>query len=285
VGVPALTGQRTDPNASPEEIDRAVREQLSTGNSLYTLDSELLSALRPDVILTQDMCSVCSIDLASVRKVAASLNPPPRILSLNPASLEDVLEDMLNVGEAMGLASQARNAVVTLRERLFRALDHVNPYEEGPPVAFLEWTSPLFIGGHWTPQLIERAGGRHPLNPATVGRTPRQGASVQTDVRSAGKSIQVSPEALVESAPEYIVVCPCGIGLDGVRAMTDTLARQPWWVRLPAARSGRVAIVDGSHMFNRPGPRLVEAQEWLVGWLQGHPELIRPDFPWQLWSR
>lgn len=247
------------------------------------LDEARLEALRPDVILTQDLCEVCSIDLRSVERVAATMTPRPHVVSLNPHTFEGVLDDVLTVGEAVGLAANAQRIVVALRERFYRAADHVNPFADGPSVGFLEWTDPLFVAGHWTVQLIERAGGRHPLNP-TVPQ-PRAGAAAgpQMAQRVAGKSIRVTSEALVESQPEYIVICPCGFTLDKTRAAAESLAREAWYRDLPAVRYGRVALVDGNQMFNRPGPRLVDAFEWLVGWLNDRPELMPRGFPWEAW--
>jgi iron complex transport system substrate-binding protein len=277
------SGEAIDPAA----IDRQVRDQLSSGASLYTLDEALLADLRPDLILTQDLCEVCSIDLKAVRAVADRLPSRPRILSLNPHTVEDVLDDHLRVGEATGLVRQAEAAVVALRERLFRAQEFVSPFAPGPSVAFLEWTDPLFVGGHWTVQLIERAGAHHPLNPTTPAPGTGEAIGPQQAERRAGKSVRVPPEVLVATRPDRIVICPCGVGLPGVRSMAAALAREPWWDALPAVRpgAGRVALVDGNQMFNRPGPRLAEAFEWLVGWIQHRPELIPPGFPWEAWAR
>lgn len=278
--LPALTAQRTHAD-TPAQIDAQVRDSLSKGLSLYTLDAQRLAALDPDVIITQDLCEVCSIDLGTVRAVAASLPRPPRVVSLNPVSLEGVLDDVLAVGAALGLESRASEAVVRLRERLYAAQEFVAPFEEGPTVAFLEWTDPLFIGGHWTPQLIERAGGRHPLNPTVPAESAGAAMGPQQSFRRAGKSIRVPVEILAASRPEAVIVCPCGLDLDATRRAYADLRAQPWWADLPAVRSGRVALVDGNQMFNRPGPRLVDALEWLVGWLQRRPELIPAGFPWQ----
>lgn len=275
---PILTAQRTDFAAQGAAgVDAAVRAASVAGQSLYTLDEALLESLRPDVILTQDLCEVCSIDLGAVRRVAERLSRQPRIVSLNPASIEDVFDDVLRVGEAVGLEGEAQRAVVMLRERFYRAADFVTPYEEGPRVAFLEWTDPLFVGGHWTPQLIERAGGSHPLNPAASGG----GHHTPATTTGAGKSIRVPVEAVAAMEPEAIVVCPCGVGLGGVRAEAARLADQAWFRATPAWRAGRVALVDGNQMFNRPGPRLVDAFEWLVGWLNHRPEVIPSGFPWE----
>jgi iron complex transport system substrate-binding protein len=290
-GVPVLTAQRVSPDLPPSEVDRLVREQLSAGASLYTLDLDRLVALRPDLILTQDLCAVCSIDLPAVRAAVDRLTTPefrPEILSLNPQTVEDVLDDLLRIGRAVGLERAATRQVVALRERLFTAADFVPAFAPRPVVAFLEWTDPLFIGGHWTPQLIERAGGDHPLNPTVPIENAGAAAGPMQAERRAGKSVRIPPEALVAIQPEYLVICPCGIKLDDVHRMTEALAEQPWWDRLPAVRAARagkprIAMVDGNQMFNRPGPRLVDAYEWLVGWLNDRPELILPEFPWRPW--
>jgi ABC-type Fe3+-hydroxamate transport system substrate-binding protein len=279
--LPVLTGQTTDSDAAPEAIDAHVRAETEAGRPLYRLDERLLGALRPDVILTQDLCGVCSIDSASVRRVAARLARAPEIVSLDPTTVEDVLDDVLRVGRAVGLEERARHAAVELRSRLWRAQEHVNPYTDGPVVGFLEWTDPLFVAGHWTVQLIERAGGRHPLNPCVPRAGTGTASGPQMAERVAGKSIAVTPEAFAGVRPEFVVVAPCGLGLERAERETEVLARRDWWGDLPAVRAGRVAVVDGDAMFNRPGPRLVDAFEWLVGWLNDRPELWPRDFPWR----
>lgn len=293
--LPVLTAARTHAPApaptpggsvaSPDaEIDRQVAALLADGQPLYTLDEDLLRALRPDVILTQDLCAVCSIDRASVERVAARLPGRPRVVSLNPSTFEGVLDDVLTVGEACGLSGPALEAVVGLRERAHRAGDYANAFTDGPSVAVLEWTDPLFAGGHWTPQLVERAGARHPLNPTRI--VPRAGAGAGpagVTLRSAGPSRRISAEDLVASAPQFVVIAPCGYALGEARRAAQTLAGAPWFRALPAmlgAGPPRVAVVDGSQMFNRPGPRLVDAFEWLVGWLNQRPEIMPAGFPW-----
>jgi ABC-type Fe3+-hydroxamate transport system substrate-binding protein len=281
--LPALTASRLSPVAAgapidPADIDGQVRAQLGTG-SLYTLDADRLARLGPELIVTQDLCSVCSVDLNAVRRVAERMDRPPAVLSLNPETVEGVLDDLWRVGEAMGLS--AEGVVVRLRERLAQAIDYVNPFADGPNVAFLEWTDPLFIGGHWTPQLIERAGGRHPLNPTAP--VPGSGAAIgpQQASRRAGKSVRVPAEVLAASKPDVVIIAPCGLSLAQIRPLARDLAGQPWFRSLPAFKAGRVALVDGSQMFNRPGPRLVDAQEFLVGYLNDRPGLIPTGFPWE----
>lgn len=247
---PAVTSQRTP-------------SQLAGGAALFTLDVELLRELRPDVILTQDLRDGCSIDLATMRGIAATMHPAPEIVALSPKSIWDVLDDCLRVGTAVGCAHQAERAMVELREGWWTAVDFVNPYVEGPEVLFLEWLDPPICAGHWTAQLIGAAGARHAINGAGA------------------KSRRLTPEEILEAAPERIILCPCGYGIPAIRSELAGLQSQRWWPLLPAnlAGSGRVALVDGNQMFNRPGPRLVDAFRWLTGWLNNRPELIPPGFP------
>lgn len=261
--VPVLTGARTH-GGSSAEIDAEVRASLADGASLYTLDERMLAELAPDVILTQSLCDVCSIDLRTVERVAASLPNKPVVVNLDPKSVFDVFDDLLRVGQAVGRADDAERAMVALRARYWSAVDFVNPYVPGPEVLFLEWADPPFSGGHWTPALIEAAGARHSLNPAGA------------------KSRRLTPEEILESAPERVVICPCGFDLARTRAEYELLRQTRWWPLLPAvmeAEPGAVALVDGNQMFNRPGPRLVDAFEWLVGWINGRPELVPDRFP------
>ncbi len=261
--LPALTAPRIDSSDTSAAIDAAVRRHLASGDGLSVLDAERLASLRPDLILTQDLCEVCSIDLRTVERLAASIEPPPRILTFNPACLEDVFDDLLRLGEAIGRCAAAERAVVLLRERYFSARDHVNAFEPAPTVVLLEWLDPLFVGGHWSPQLIEAAGGRHPLN--APGKPSRV----------------ISADELAACDPDHLIVAPCGASLEWSQRELRPIMETNWWRRLRAAHEGRAAIVDGSRMFNRPGPRLVDAFRWLVGRLHGITDLIPSNFPWR----
>lgn len=279
--VPILTAAKV-PFQSSAQVDQAVSAQLSTGESLYSLDADRLAALRPDLIITQDLCKVCSIDLNTVRGVVARMSPQPRVVSLNPTTIEAVFDDMLTIGQAIDMETNAVAVVGRLRERMYRAEEYVTPFAAAPLGVFLEWTDPIFVGGHWTPQLIERAGGLHPLNPTAAPESAGAAAGpIGQTLRAAGPSIRVPAEVVAAIRPEFVVVCPCGLTLEQATRETQLLAEKPWWRELPAVRAGRVAVVDGNQMFNRPGPRLVDAFEWLVGWLNDRPEVIPAGFPWR----
>ncbi len=293
--LPALTAPRPaakatyDPAAGRDAaaVHRAVAAAQSANAGLYDLNAAALLDLRPDVILTQDLCDVCAISLDTVRGVVRHMRQGfglrTEVVPLNPATLEAVLDDHLAVARACAIPDAGPRAAVALRERLFRAEEHVPPFAHRPTVGFLEWTDPLFVAGHWTVELIERAGGRHPLNESTA--PPADGAALgpQHGARKAGKSIPVPDELFAATKPDYLIICPCGLTLDQAHAEATNLARRAraagWWDTLPAVRAGRVAIVDGNQMFNRPGPRLFDAFEWLVAWLQDRPELAPPGFP------
>ncbi|MFT5423381.1 MAG: iron complex transport system substrate-binding protein [Phycisphaerales bacterium] len=280
----AGVGFKADPETgdSNGSILAPVCDPSAAGHPLYTLDEAALASLRPDLILTQGPGSACSVDPETIGQVADGLSPRPEILSLSPTSVEDMFDDILRVGEAVGLVREARDAVVSLRGRLHTAAERVNPYVDGPRVGFMAWSDPVFIAGHWTVQLIERAGGRHPLNETVPKPGSGAAAGPQQAERTAGKSIAVSNEVFAASLPEFIVIAPCGLTLDEATREGERLMGEPWFAQLPAARAGRVAAVDGSQMFNRPGPRLIDAFEWLAGWLNNRPELIPGNFPWRL---
>ena len=237
---PVLTAPRIS-STDPSGIDEEVHTAREAGQSLYTLDSTQLASLQPDVIITQDLCHVCSIDLESVRQVADTLPSQPAILSLNPTCIEDVFDDLLRVGNACDIESSARQALADLRERWWHAQDFVTPYLDGPQVAVLEWTDPLYVAGHWTPDIVRAAGGRHDLN------APRE------------VSRKIEPEDLLECLPERLIICPCGRTLEQVKQDVSSLHQERWWPLLPAVQDAQVMLVDGNAMFSRPGPRLVDA--------------------------
>ena len=183
---------------------------------------------------------------------------------------------MITVGRATGLEEQAKSAVERLEARILRATcaarragaiaalaSDTPPHR--PRVAFIEWPDPLYVGGHWTPQLISMAGGDHPLNPTGEGK---EGLYVQTG--GAGKSFPVPVKQLVASDPDLIIFAPCGMSLAQSKAEAESLAEHDWWQELRAVQAGKVFIADGDAYFNRPGPRLVDALEWLVYLLHYH---------------
>lgn len=271
--LPILTGAVNE-FVSSKQMDDVVKGSLARGEGLYYLEQERLTSLGPDVIVTQDLCNVCSVDLALVEKTVAHFSIKPRIVTLNPQKLSDVLADIERVGTAIGKQQHSQETVAALKTRVQKAQAAASSALQGQndvKVAFVEWLDPLFIGGHWTPEMIKMAGGVHPLNlPIGDG--------------GAGPSIRISNQALVDADCDWIIVCPCGFTIEDTRKEEDLLNSKSWWQGLRAVKEGRVAIVDGNQMFARPGPRLVDALEFLVGLLHNRHDLIPQDFPWTWWD-
>jgi iron complex transport system substrate-binding protein len=239
------------PAGLPEAaIDRAVRERTERGEAIYELDASVLLDLAPDLIVTQALCPVCAVSVDDVRAVAEELDPAPQVLSLDPTTLGEVLSDIRTLGVAADALDEAEALVADLADRL----DHVKALVEGAepvPVATLEWLDPVFVGGHWVPQMVELAGGIDLLG--MPGETSRR-ASVD-EVRGAGARVAVC--------------MPCGYDLDGVG---DQIEANPWVLGIGATVYG----VDASGHFSRPGPRLADGVEVLAQIL--HPERVpAPD--------
>lgn len=246
-----------DDATSQGEIDRLVREQLTSSDTIYSLDRALIQELRPDVILAQDLCRVCAVPSGDVEEALDVIGCRAEVLSLDPHSLEDVLDNIVLVGETLGVSAVAAAVVESLRARLERVRDITGGTRRRRVVA-LEWKDPPFSGGHWIPEMIEIAGGRELLGrPRAVSRT-------------------LEWSEVAAAAPEVIVYMPCGYNLADAVAQAPDLFQIEDFRRTPAATTGEVFVTDSSAFFSRSGPRLVDGVEILASIF--HPELF-PDFP------
>lgn len=253
--LPRVTHTLIPHDATSREIDELVRERLQTQQALYTLDIPTLEALQPDLLVTQALCDVCAVAEAEVSAAACSLPGRPRVLNLEPSSLEDLYETLRIVGEAVGVPQRATEVVEALRGRVRTVTDRTAgiPTSKRPRVAFLEWLDPLFNGGHWNPTLVELAGGIDVLGLA--GRP----------------SVTTAWETLVEARPDVLFIACCGYSAERALGDLPILHAQPGWEDLPAVRAGRVYVTDGNAYFSRPGPRLVDGLEIMAHAL--HPEV------------
>ena len=237
---------------SAAQIDAAVRERSEQGDSIYELDEELVRELEPDLIVTQALCHVCAVSHDEVQAFAVTLAKPPRVLALDPKTYGETLGDVRTIAQATG----AKDAALDLIARTARRADIIRLAVrdcERPRVAALEWLDPVFIAGHWTPQLIEMAGGEDALG-------------------LAGEPSQQSTWELVAAAqPEVVVVMPCGY--DAARGVVEAEdhARE-----LRATGARRVVAVDASSYYSRPGPRLIDGLELMAHIL--HPGRV-PSAP------
>jgi iron complex transport system substrate-binding protein len=245
--LPHLTRSMIGEGLTPAEIDAAVRERTGRGESLYELDEDVLAELEVDLIVTQAVCEVCAVSFDDVRAVAERLPTQPEVISLDPSTLGEVLADIPRLAHAAGAEAAGERLVDELGERL-EAVERAVQDAPRPRVAALEWLDPIYIGGHWVPQMIELAGGEDMLGlPGEKSRTAEWGE--------------------VEAAnPEIVVSMPCGYYAE--QAAAETIRWRRHLVQLRA----RVYAVDAAAYFSRPGPRLVDGVE-LLGHLL-HPELV-----------
>ena len=255
--LPKLTRSRIDPNLSGAEIDAEVNRLVTDDESIYALDADLLESLAPDLVITQGLCDVCAVSTNLVEEAVRGLRSRPELLVLNPTSLEDVLDDSVRIGDALGLGGGARRKVAALRERLGKTGEAVAGLAR-PSVGCIEWLDPPFSAGHWVPEMVRRAGGRELF--AGPGE----------------RSVRLEWEAVFEADPEVLVLMPCGFGAARAAEEAGALPGLPGWSDLRAVRDGRVWVVDANSFFSRPAPRLVEGVEILARIL--HPGAF-PDEP------
>jgi iron complex transport system substrate-binding protein len=258
--LPFVTEPKYAPDGTSYQIDQRIRALLQEGLSVYRVDADGLRAARPDFIVTQHQCEVCAVSARELEAAAcAVLDPPPTIISLAPAGLADVLADMERVAEALGVPERGAALATELEERMTsveaRVEDHLAgmAHLQRPSVVTLEWLDPLMVAGNWIPELVEKAGGRNLLGEAGA------------------HSPFVAWEEVRALDPDVVVVLPCGFTLPRTREELHLLTALPGWGELRAVREGRVALADGHHFFNRPGPRVVESLEILAEIL--HPGL------------
>ncbi|HYL05531.1 MAG TPA: cobalamin-binding protein [Thermoanaerobaculia bacterium] len=242
---PVLTGSALPAGLGAAEVDRAVSAQVGSGESLYTLAEDEIAALAPDLIVTQQLCPVCAVSTAQVDGAVAPLARCPEVLSLDPATLADVLADIRRVGERIGRGTAAGELVAALERRLAAVRERVAGRPR-PRVLALEWLDPPFAGGHWVPDMIAAAGG---LDAAAV---------------PGAHSARLSWEQVAALDPDVVVAMPCGYDAAGAAAQVTAAAGSPEWRRLRAVRAGRVHPVDANGCFSRPGPRLVDGIERLA---------------------
>jgi iron complex transport system substrate-binding protein len=241
------------------EIHGAVSAHRHPAHSLYRLDEQLLRQIDPEVILTQELCSVCAIPVAQVRDAARILEGPCRIISLEPNNLRQILDNILTVGEVTGQEERARAVILGLQERIDQVAAVASRAVSRPRVFCMEWMDPPMAGGHWVPEMIRLAGGTDGL--------AKEGAP----------STVIPWDRVVEYDPEVLVVMPCGYKIERTLSEMDLLSTRPGWDDLPAVRAGRVYIVDSPSYFSRPGPRTITGLEMLAEII--HPELFSGLIP------
>jgi iron complex transport system substrate-binding protein len=239
---------------SQSEIDSAVTQRLRNGLSLYRVDEALMQEIAPDLILTQDLCQVCAPSGNEVSELLKVLPSKPQILWLTPKSLEQIFDNLRDLGEATGRFQRAETLIAEGRARLEKIESMTRIASSRPKVFCMEWIDPVYCCGHWVPEMVRIAGG--------IDELGREG----TD------SVRIPWTDVLQWRPEVLIVMPCGFGLEKAADQARQLSSYPGWADLPAVREGRVYAVDANSYFARPGPRVVAGTELLAHLL--HPGLF-----------
>ncbi|MDG1444061.1 MAG: cobalamin-binding protein [Pseudomonadales bacterium] len=238
---PIVTQSTIAKGLSSQDIDLKVRDHLSDNSALYSIDQALMSKLEPTVIVTQALCDVCAVAESEVKAVIENLNIKPRLLNLEPMSLNDVFDTILMVGKACGVSKRAEKLVQQGQQTIRDVEQRRANLPSKPKVAFLEWIDPPFNAGHWTPEIIELAGGIDCLgNKHQPSRT-------------------ISYEEIQAAAPDVMVVALCGFDEQRAAMDMDILKSNLDWASLPCVKNDRVHVVDGNAYFSRSGPRLIDS--------------------------
>ncbi len=249
--IPVVTRSVHDlSRASSHAIHRLVEGSVQAGSSIYALDEAALAEARPNLILTQELCRVCAVGYREVNEVARRLDGDVTVISLEPTSIEGILNSIQTVGAMTEAEDAAIEVVEELRERLRAVEEIVAGRRDGgfppPRVAAIEWLDPPFAVGHWVPEQVRRAGGWELLG------------------HEGGRARETTWEAVREVDPEILVLMPCGFHLPATIEAWNDMPRPAGWDELRAVREGRVYAVDGSAHFSRPGPRVVDGIEVLA---------------------
>ena len=237
------------------EVDREVEQR---GGDIYEIDEKLLGNLKPDLILTQELCHVCAVSYTKVKEAARVLDADAKIVSLEPTNLEEIVDNILLVGRMTNKLAEAEKLAAQMLRRIDRVREKTKTVQDKPRVFFMEWLQPPWAGGHWIPQMVDYAGGFEGL-----GRLGKPSHRIEWD-------------QVVEYEPEIIVLSPCGLDANQVMEEAHVLASYTEWNEIPAFQSSRIYAVNASAYFSRSGPRVVDGLEILAHII--HPELF-PENP------
>jgi iron complex transport system substrate-binding protein len=251
---PALIQPRLNLDVTPGEMDRQVSDLIARGESIYLVDSDLLASIAPDLIVTQDLCHVCTASPDDLAGALTRLAKRPQVLSLTPHTLRDVWSDIHRVGEATHRRRDAQALTLALEQKVATIQMEAAAAAKRPRVLCLEWLDPFYVGGHWVPEMVALAGGIDVLG-------------------AAGKpSFKVTAEQVAESGAEIIIVMPCGYNSARAAVQWRSFQVPDAWRGLPALQNGQIFSVDANSYFSRPGPRLSDGIAILAHIL--HPEIF-----------
>ena len=233
------------------DIDRQVSQLVASGQRLYRLKDHLLRQAQPDLILSQELCHVCAVTPDQLHDTLCSMPRQPTVLTLNPSTVHDVIDDVVRIGDAANRSAEGYRLAAHLRDRLDAVHTRVQSISQRPRVVCIEWLSPLYVAGHWVPEMVQLAGGQdvlaQPGNPSRV----------------------VPWDEVLAAAPDVLIVMPCGFSVERTHTELCQMMQQPGQWRLSSDLMQHTFLVDASSYFSRPGPRLIDGIELLAALL--HP--------------
>src|SRR5580765_2068410 len=250
--VPIMVEPMISPHGlASADIDRQVHQLMASGQRLYRLKDHLLRQALPDLVLSQDLCNVCAITPDQLHDALCSLPHQPTVLTLNPGTVHDVIDDVIRIGDAAGRSKEGHRLATQLRDRLDAILTRVQDISDRPRVVCIEWLSPMYAAGHWVPEMIQLAGGQDVLaQPGSPSRI-------------------VTWDEVQSAAPDILIVMPCGFSIDQTQTELFRMRQQPGQWSLSSNLAQHTFLVDASSHFSRPGPRLIDGIELLAAIL--HP--------------
>jgi iron complex transport system substrate-binding protein len=251
--LPAVTSSLLSiDGVAPGDIDRHIHAARHEGSSIYGLDEGALEALRPDLVVTQELCDVCAVAYSEVRRAVRRLPGDVPVLSLEPRTLEEICASVEEMGAATGQVDGAGRVATAMRQRIAECVA-LDPPEPRPRVVCIEWTDPIMVGGHWVPEMVRIAGGIDALG------------------HEDEPSRYVAWDEVVAAQPDVMVLMPCGYDLPHTLGLVPEIASRPGFDDLACVRAGRVFAVDGSAYFSRPGPRIVDGLGLLAWAFRAQP--------------
>lgn len=248
--LPAATRPAFDINLSSSQIDAEVRRRLKAGEPLYHVDKDLIRALRPDLLITQAHCEVCAVTPGDIARAGCD-TPAAQVLALSAGTVQGIYDGILGVADAMGLRP-AGLALIADMQRRIDAVSAAVRHKPTPSVVMLEWIDPIFSMGNWGPELVEAANGK-----VLLGEKGQHSRAIPWD-------------CVREADPDFLIIAPCGFGLDRTLRELPLLESLPGWPDLRAVRSGHIALADGDLYFNRSGTTIVQTVEIIAEILHGH---------------
>jgi iron complex transport system substrate-binding protein len=233
------------------DIDRQVSQLVASGQRLYRLKEHLLRQAQPDLIVSQDLCQVCAVTPDQLHDALCSMPRQPTLLTLNPTTVHEVIADVIRIGNAANRSVKGHHLAAQLQDRLEAVRTRVQGIGHCPRVACIEWLSPLYVAGHWVPEMVQLAGGQDVL------------------AQPGDPSHVVTWDEVLAAAPDVLILMPCGFSVERTQTELFQMMQQPGQWPLSSELAERTFLVDASSYFSRPGPRLIDGIELLAAIL--HP--------------